>query len=241
MWDNLDLCLWQYDFQQVYILRGHHNLQGSSSPLRAQEWQRRARKKASSISTFYRFIVHNGNLCKVTSITELSYLSADENNGINCDFPEIEERERRGPNLLPPVFCISYSLFLGLIPLVPFRLQNIRHCCVIFPLFLPLPTLLELPLPALSSSAFRTPPPLFSWAPTPLSFPFRRAGANGSHASQRETDKKGKGLNKQNNTIASPFFVHFPCLRPSLRGTQREYSSKPLKHSMVERILAFKQ
>lgn len=92
-------------------------------------------KKASSISTFYRFIVHNGNLCKVTSITELSYLSADENNGINCDFPEIEERERRGPNLLPPVFCISYSLFLGLIPLVPFRLQNIRHCCVIFPYF----------------------------------------------------------------------------------------------------------
>ena len=27
----------------------------------------------------------------------------------------------------------------------------------------------------------------------------------------------------------------------SLRGTQREYSSKPLKHSIVKRILVFKQ
>ena len=26
-----------------------------------------------------------------------------------------------------------------------------------------------------------------------------------------------------------------------IRGTQREYSSKPLKHSIVERILVFKQ
>ena len=26
-----------------------------------------------------------------------------------------------------------------------------------------------------------------------------------------------------------------------LRGTQREYSSKPLKHSIVERILVFKR
>ena len=27
----------------------------------------------------------------------------------------------------------------------------------------------------------------------------------------------------------------------SIRGTQREYSSKPLKHSIVERILVFKR
>ena len=28
---------------------------------------------------------------------------------------------------------------------------------------------------------------------------------------------------------------------PIYRGTQREYSSKPLKHSIVERILVFKR
>ena len=37
---------------------------------------------------------------------------------------------------------------------------------------------------------------------------------------------------------ASP--MDSPAKRP-LRGTQREYSSKPLKHSIVKRILVFKQ
>ena len=31
------------------------------------------------------------------------------------------------------------------------------------------------------------------------------------------------------------------CHQRYIRGTQREYSSKPLKHSIVERILEFKR
>ena len=123
------------------------------------------------------------NLSKLTSITELSYLSADENNGINCDFPEREGRKRGGPNLPPPVFCISCSFLLGFIPSVLFRLHNIRHCCAIFPIFSTSHPL-ELSPPALSAFASRTPPPLFSCASSPLSFSLQRASANGTHASQ---------------------------------------------------------
>ena len=32
-----------------------------------------------------------------------------------------------------------------------------------------------------------------------------------------------------------------PEIKTNIRGTQREYSSKPLKHSIVERILVFKR
>ena len=31
------------------------------------------------------------------------------------------------------------------------------------------------------------------------------------------------------------------AVRRAFRGTQREYSSKPLKHSIIERILVFKR
>ena len=31
------------------------------------------------------------------------------------------------------------------------------------------------------------------------------------------------------------------CRKDYTRGTQREYSSKPLKHSLVERILVFER
>ena len=45
----------------------------------------------------------------------------------------------------------------GKFPAFPlFRLRNIKYFRVISPLFLPLPTLLQHPPPALSSSAFRT-------------------------------------------------------------------------------------
>ena len=37
--------------------------------------------------------------------------------------------------------------------------------------------------------------------------------------------------------------LHFSVLKDcnDIRGTQREYSSKPLKHSIVKRILVFKR
>ena len=35
--------------------------------------------------------------------------------------------------------------------------------------------------------------------------------------------------------------IYFHPLHPWLRGTQREYSSKPLKHSIVKLILVFKR
>ena len=34
---------------------------------------------------------------------------------------------------------------------------------------------------------------------------------------------------------------HIPASDETIRGTQREYSSKPHKHSIVERILVFKR
>ena len=34
--------------------------------------------------------------------------------------------------------------------------------------------------------------------------------------------------------------VHVVYQLPKIKGTQREYSSKPLKHSIVKRILVFK-
>ena len=40
----------------------------------------------------------------------------------------------------------------------------------------------------------------------------------------------------------NPLFVRFSAsLRVQSRGTQREYSSKPLKHSIVERIVVCKR
>ena len=36
-------------------------------------------------------------------------------------------------------------------------------------------------------------------------------------------------------------FLRLTDLFPRNRGTQREYSSKPLKHSIVKRILVFKR
>ena len=44
-----------------------------------------------------------------------------------------------------------------------------------------------------------------------------------------------KGYSQANNKTSSP------DQRAKDRGTQREYSSKPLKHSIVKRILVFKR
>ena len=45
-----------------------------------------------------------------------------------------------------------------------------------------------------------------------------------------------KSLARNSKTIR-----HFMFLITLFRGTQQEYSSKPLKHSIVKRILVFKQ
>ena len=44
-----------------------------------------------------------------------------------------------------------------------------------------------------------------------------------------------------NELISMPFTPILTLLLREIRGTQREYSSKPLKHSMVKRILVFKR
>ena len=60
------------------------------------------------------------------------------------------------------------------------------------------------------------------------------------------------GFEKKNYLVDDPIFVRplfdlfflFNVLYQfslKIRGTQQEYSSKPLKHSIVERILAFKR
>jgi len=71
---------------------------------------------------------------------------------------------------------------------------------------------------------------------------------------QRERQKSNRfGLTKQQLCTCIMLLVHFlPSLhdhnivgdivrKHGIRGTQREYSSKPLTHSIVKRILVFKQ
>ena len=72
-----------------------------------------------------------------------------------------------GQNLPPPVPCSPASrTFISLLPpfscfrKYPNALLNLKK--IAFRIFLPLPALLELPLPALSSPASRTPPALYS-------------------------------------------------------------------------------
>ena len=43
------------------------------------------------------------------------------------------------------------------------------------------------------------------------------------------------------DVINDRFFSIFENLNTTFRGTQREYSSEPLKHRIVERILVFKR
>ena len=47
----------------------------------------------------------------------------------------------------------------------------------------------------------------------------------------------GEAPKKLKGTCGAPIFF----IPQSVRGTQREYSSKPLKHSIVKRILVFKR
>ena len=60
------------------------------------------------------------------------------------------------------------------------------------------------------------------------------------------------GFEKKNYLVDDPIFVRplfdlfllfnvFYQFSLEIRGTQQEYSSKPLKHRIVERILAFKR
>ena len=59
-----------------------------------------------------------------------------------------------GPNLPPPEPCIpSFFFFLGFFS----NLAKYQALLSNFPLFLPLPTLVELPAPAISSPSSRTP------------------------------------------------------------------------------------
>ena len=59
-----------------------------------------------------------------------------------------------GPNLPPPEPCIpSFFFFLGFFS----NLAKYQALLCNFPLFLPLPTLVELPAPAISSPSSRTP------------------------------------------------------------------------------------
>ena len=55
---------------------------------------------------------------------------------------------------------------------------------------------------------------------------------------------QGWHRNLPKNLLHNKFEVFVLIFKPScllpFRGTQREYSSKPLKHSIVERILVFK-
>ena len=95
-------------------------------------------------------------------------------------------------------FPAPTPFFLSVLPLSLFLYRNIMHCCVISPLFLLLPTLLELPQPPPFPLPHPTllPPPIIPGSqplssPTPFfsqfllsnllwrtSIPFRRSGYN---------------------------------------------------------------
>ena len=55
----------------------------------------------------------------------------------------------------------------------------------------------------------------------------------------RDNNAPRGGLHSSDHCMA--WKMHAPTSWRLIRGTQREYSSKPLKHSIVEHTLVFKQ
>ena len=59
------------------------------------------------------------------------------------------------------------------------------------------------------------------------------------HNISLQHDRETTGAITSGKTLAN--FIKFYFQAQFFRGTQREYSSKPLKHSIIKRILVFKR
>ena len=72
-------------------------------------------------------------------------------------------------------------------------------------------------------------------------FPYARKNTIAMHCGKTFTPPLLFHLELPELRISSAIDTYASLITPAIRGTQREYSLKPLKHSIVKRILVFKR